>query len=120
MNCELTGKAKEDFMDWYMTKYYMNPTFKKEDKGTSINFFFHFTVIVQRFEIYYKFFAQKRGWYMEVQLDQTSTPKYAFDVVTHQVFGVFEKLDNPDWCLYRDKEAAMLDAIELCNKKYNE
>ncbi len=58
-----------------------------------------------------------KGIIIEIQLDQTSYPKYCFDIYKYKHFGNYEKINNPDWGLYSSYEKALESAllIGLCN-----
>ena len=50
---------------------------------------------------------------IEIQLDQTSYPKYCFNVYKYEDFGNWEDINNPDWGLYYSYEKALEDALVL-------
>lgn len=60
-----------------------------------------------------KWLREKHNVIIDVQLDQTSYPKYCFNVYKYEDFGNWEDIDNPDWGLYSTYEKAVEDALKL-------
>jgi len=56
---------------------------------------------------------------IDVQLDQTSYPKYCFDVYKYKDFGNWEHISNPYWGLYSIYEKTLEDALLLALQKIN-
>ena len=61
-----------------------------------------------------------KNWLKEVHnliivigLDQTSYPKYCFNLYKYEDFGNWEEIKNPDWGLYSSEEKALEDALVL-------
>lgn len=50
---------------------------------------------------------------IEIGLDQTSYPKYCFNIYRYRDFGNWEEIKNPDWGLYSSEEKALEDALVL-------
>lgn len=48
-----------------------------------------------------------------IGLDQTSYPKYCFNIYKYEDFGNWEEIKNPDWGLYSSEEKALEDALVL-------
>jgi hypothetical protein len=50
---------------------------------------------------------------IEIHLDRTSAPKYAFSVYKYTYFGNYENIiiDPKEWCLYRLYEEALEEAL---------
>lgn len=48
-----------------------------------------------------------------IGLDQTSYPKYCFNIYKYEDFGNWEEIKNPDWGLYCSEEKALEDALVL-------
>lgn len=58
-------------------------------------------------------FREKHSLIIEIQLDQTSTVKWAYDITKYNDFGNFErKVDVLNWGLYRNYYEALNKAIE--------
>lgn len=51
-----------------------------------------------------------------IQLDQTTYPKYCFNVYKYKDFGNWEDINNPDWGLYSKYEGALEDGLQLALK----
>jgi hypothetical protein len=50
---------------------------------------------------------------IDIQLDQTSYPKYCFNIYKYKEFGNWDKINNPEWGLYSTYEKALEDALVL-------
>lgn len=48
-----------------------------------------------------------RNIFIEVQLDQTSAPKFATEIYKYSHFGNYDKVIQKDWSLYRTYEEAL-------------
>lgn len=53
---------------------------------------------------------------IEINLDQTSYPKYCFSVYKYSDFGNWEDIKNPDWGLYGKYESALEAGLQLSLK----
>lgn len=54
----------------------------------------------------------QHGYVIEIEVDRTSTPKFAFDIYKYEHFGNYEKIEVRDWYLYRTWQEAFDKAIE--------
>ena len=61
----------------------------------------------------FRWFREKHGLYTEILLDQTSQPKFCFEIYKYRHFGNYEKIEITDWHLYRTTE----EAQEACLRK---
>jgi hypothetical protein len=52
------------------------------------------------------------GYVVEINLDRTSAPKYAFDIYKYEHFGNYEKIEVREWYLYRTWQEAFDVAVE--------
>lgn len=50
---------------------------------------------------------------IEIGLDQTSYPKYCFNIYKYEDFGNWEDIKNPDWGLFSSYEKALEEALVL-------
>jgi hypothetical protein len=55
-----------------------------------------------------RWFRETYNLHHEILLDQTTQPKYCFEINRYMHFGNWELVKNPDWCLYRIYEEAQL------------
>jgi hypothetical protein len=55
-----------------------------------------------------RWFRETYYLHHEILLDQTTQPKYCFEINRYMHFGNWELVKNPDWCLYRIYEEAQL------------
>jgi hypothetical protein len=60
----------------------------------------------------FRWFREKHNLFSEILLDRTTYPKFCFEIHKYEDFGNWEKIQNPDWCLYRKQEEAELDCIK--------
>ena len=60
----------------------------------------------------FRFFREKYNLHSEILLDQTTQPKYCFEIHKYEDFGNYEKIENKDWFLYRTPEEAELECIK--------
>jgi hypothetical protein len=54
----------------------------------------------------------EHGYIIEISLDQTSAPKYAYDIFKYTHFGNYERIEIKNWYLHRTWQEAFDDAIE--------
>jgi len=52
------------------------------------------------------------GYVVEISLDRTGTPKYAFDIYKYEHFGNYELINVHEWFLYRTWQEAFDAAVE--------
>lgn len=108
---ELTGKAKEDFIN-----YLWNSKFKKEDYKEYEDY------IENQKESHT--YADIIEWldsldvYVEIGLDKTTYPKYWVEISKYTHFGNYKEIFNDG--LYKDRETATQQAIIKANEIYNE
>lgn len=50
---------------------------------------------------------------IEIRLDQTSYPKYCFNIYRYEDFGNWEDVENPEWGLYSSEEKCLEEALFL-------
>lgn len=63
------------------------------------------------------YFRDKHNIYVEVSLDQTSSPKFAVEVIKYTGAGEFEKFEQGvDWSLYRTYEEALEIGLQIAIK----
>jgi hypothetical protein len=55
------------------------------------------------------------GYVIEISLDRTSSPKYAFDIYEYVYFGNYELVKVREWYLYRTWQDAFDAAVEELN-----
>lgn len=60
-----------------------------------------------------KWLKEKHNIIIEIGLDQTSYPKYCFNLYKYEDFGNWEEIKNPDLGLYSSEEKALEDALVL-------
>lgn len=60
----------------------------------------------------FRWFREKYNLHSEILLDQTTQPKYCFEIHKYEDFGNYEKIENKDWFLYRTYEEAELECIK--------
>ncbi len=58
-----------------------------------------------------RWFRNKYNLHHEILLDQTTQPKYCFEIHKYEDFGNYEKMENKDWFLYRTYEEAEHDCL---------
>ena len=52
------------------------------------------------------------GYVVEISLDRTSAPKFAYDIYKYEHFGNYEPIKVREWFLYRTWQDAFEAAIE--------
>lgn len=52
------------------------------------------------------------GFVVEIQVDQTSFPKFAVDIYKYEHFGNYESIPFREWYLYRTWQEAFDAAVE--------
>lgn len=52
------------------------------------------------------------GFVVEIGLDRTSAPKFAFDIYKYEHFGNYEPIEVREWYLYRTWQEAFEAAVE--------
>ena len=52
------------------------------------------------------------GFVVEISLDRTSAPKFAFDIYKYEYFGNYELIQVREWYLYRTWQEAFEAAVE--------
>jgi hypothetical protein len=52
------------------------------------------------------------GYVVEISLDRTSAPKYAYDIYKYEHFGNYEPIKIREWYLYRTWQEALDAAVE--------
>jgi hypothetical protein len=57
---------------------------------------------------------------IEIGLDQTSYPKYCFNIYKYEDFGNWEDVKNPDWGLYSSEEKCLEEALFLALQNVSE
>ncbi len=55
---------------------------------------------------------QTLGYAVEISLDRTSSPKYAFDIYKYEHFGNYTLIEVREWFLYRTWQDAFDAAVE--------
>jgi hypothetical protein len=60
----------------------------------------------------FRWFREKYNLHHEILLDQTTQPKYCFEIHKYEDFGNYEKMENKDWFLYRAYEEAELACLK--------
>lgn len=60
----------------------------------------------------FRFFREKYNLHSEILLDQTSQPKYCFEIHKYEDFGNYEEIRIGEWFLYRTPEEAELECIK--------
>jgi hypothetical protein len=60
----------------------------------------------------FRFFREKYNLHSEILLDQTSQPKYCFEIHKYEDFGNYEEIKIDEWFLYRTYEEAELECIK--------
>jgi len=62
-----------------------------------------------------------RNIFIDVQLDQTTAPKFAVEIYEYSHFGNYDKVIQKDWYLYRTyeeaKEIGLLEGLKLIKNK---
>ena len=60
----------------------------------------------------FRFFREKYNLHSEILLDQTTQPKYCFEIHKYEDFGNYEEIRIGEWFLYRTPEEAELECIK--------
>ena len=60
----------------------------------------------------FRWFREKHNLHSEILLDQTSQPKYCFEIHKYEDFGNYEEIRIGEWFLYRTPEEAELECIK--------
>jgi hypothetical protein len=60
----------------------------------------------------FRFFREKYNLHSEILLDQTTQPKYCFEIHKYEDFGNYEEIKIDEWFLYRTYEEAELECIK--------
>ena len=60
----------------------------------------------------FRFFREKYNIYTEILLDQTTQPKFCFEIHKYEDFGNYEEIRIGEWFLYRTYEEAELECIK--------
>jgi hypothetical protein len=59
----------------------------------------------------FRFFREKYNLHSEILLDQTTQPKYCFEIHKYEDFGNYEEIRIGEWFLYRTFEEAELACL---------
>ena len=70
-----------------------------------------YTVLVPLFQQAFRWFREKYGLHSEILLDQTTQPKYCFEIHKYEDFGNYEEIKIDEWFLYRTYEEAELACL---------
>ena len=60
----------------------------------------------------FRWFREKHNLHSEILLDQTTQPKYCFEIHKYEDFGNYEEIRIGEWFLYRTPEEAELECIK--------
>ena len=66
-----------------------------------------------------RWLRERHNVIVDIQLDQTSYPKYCFNIYRYEDFGNWEDVANPEWGLYSSYEKALEEALELGLQEVN-
>jgi len=69
------------------------------------------TFPVPTFSQAFRFFREKYDLHSEILLDQTTQPKYCFEIHKYEDFGNYEEIRIGEWFLYRTYEEAELACL---------
>jgi len=69
------------------------------------------TFPVPTFSQAFRWFREKYGLHSEILLDQTTQPKYCFEIHKYEDFGNYEEIKIGEWFLYRTYEEAELACL---------
>jgi hypothetical protein len=79
------------------------------------------TFPVPTFSQAFRFFREKYDLHSEILLDQTTQPKYCFEIHKYEDFGNYEEIRIGEWFLYRTYEeaelACLIKLIEIIKDK---
>lgn len=67
-----------------------------------------------------KWLKEVHNMIIEIGLDQTSYPKYCFNIYIYEHFGNWEEIKNPDWGLYSSEEKCLEEALFLALQNISE
>lgn len=67
-----------------------------------------------------KWLKEAHNIIIEIGLDQTSYPKYCFNIYRYEDFGNWEEIKNPDWGLYSSEEKCLEEALFLALQNVSE
>ena len=70
------------------------------------------TFPVPTFSQAFRWFREKYNLHSEILLDQTTQPKYCFEIHKYEDFGNYEEIRIGEWFLYRTPEEAELECIK--------
>jgi hypothetical protein len=59
-----------------------------------------------------QWFRNKHNIYIEILFDQTSTPKFCFEICKYKDFMIFEKVKVEEWYLYRTYEECLEESLK--------
>lgn len=60
----------------------------------------------------FRFLREKYNLHSEILLDQTTQPKYCFEIHKYEDFGNYEEIKIGEWFLYRTYEEAELECLK--------
>jgi hypothetical protein len=66
---------------------------------------------VPTFSQAFRWFREKYNLHSEILLDQTTQPKYCFEINKYEDFGNYEEIKIDEWFLYRTYEEAELACL---------
>jgi hypothetical protein len=66
---------------------------------------------VPTFSQAFRWFREKYNLHSEILLDQTTQPKYCFEIHKYEDFGNYEEIKIDEWFLYRTYEEAELACL---------
>lgn len=100
-DCAICGKHKKEHWDNLAQKPFFCERIRKLNKPTLQGII--------------NWFRDKHNIFIEIQLDQTSTPKFCISIVQYLEFMEFKKIVLPQekWGLYRNYYEAQAVAIEV-------
>jgi hypothetical protein len=90
------------------------------DKGYSIGYAFCYSdrksqpeigCLAPTYSQAFRWFREKYGLHSEILLDQTTQPKYCFEIHKYEDFGNYEEIRIGEWFLYRTYEEAELACL---------
>ena len=72
----------------------------------------------------FRWFREKYNLHSEILLDQTTQPKYCFEIHKYEDFGNYEEIRIGEWFLYRTYEeaelACLVKLIKICKEFINQ
>ena len=60
----------------------------------------------------FRWFRENHNLHSEILLDQTTQPKYCFEIHKYEDFGNYEEIRIGEWFLYRTYEEAELECLK--------